>query len=243
MGTVKQELQTPDVGTLQGLLQELETVDDRQQELHQENATLTEKRAEIMEKIRALLKTNATDDSELIVEVRELTPDQKSALFSTLRDRIANTDKSHYERPQNILFADVDRALEANPAALWSLHKMEISGGLPDIVFVEGDEFVFTDCSQESPGGRRGLDYDEALEQSNDFGVSMLSEERYRALQKIGKFDGSTWSWVKTPAEIRMSGGALFGGRLGVRVGVGRFDARDHNGGGAWRGLLRVKKA
>ncbi len=185
---------------------------------------------------------------------RELTVEQKEKLLTTLKHRLSQK-ANHYERPEGINFADVQRALDANPAALWSLSRMEETGGAPDIVAVEHDTFVFADCSEESPAGRRDCVYDKAAEKSvsgtfngnavdaaEGFGVEMWSPEFYRQMQTSGKFDRNTWSWLKTDAETRSTGGAMSGRRYGDFVNVDKNDARGHRDRRAWRGLLRVQK-
>lgn len=185
---------------------------------------------------------------------RELTVEQKDNLLVTLQHRLSKK-ANHYKRPEGINFTDVQRAIEANPAVLWSLYKMEETGGAPDIVAVEGSEFVFADCSAESPAGRRNCVYDgvaeksargtfngNAVDMSEEFGVEIWSPEFYRQMQTSGKFDRNTWSWLKTNAKTRSAGGALVGFRVGGHVGVGQYDARRRYGGRAWRGLLRVQK-
>jgi len=185
---------------------------------------------------------------------RELTVVEKERLLQTLQNRLSRK-ADHYVRPKGIDFGEVKKALEANPAALWSLSKMEETGGSPDIVAVESNEFVFADCSAESPEGRRNCVYDSAAEKSargtfkgnavdmsEEFGVEMWSPEFYRQMQTSGKFDRNTWSWLKTDAETRSTAVALRGSRDGDHVLVYQYDARSHRGSGAWRGLLRVQK-
>lgn len=185
---------------------------------------------------------------------RELTPEETSGMLALLERRLSQKP-DHYTRPEDINFGDVQKSLEADPAALWSIWKMEESGGAPDITAVENGAFIFEDCSKESPAGRRNSVYDKAAEKfvsgtfngnavdmAKEFGIKILSPEEYRRLQTVGKFDSNTWSWVETDAETRSSGGALCGDRIGGRVFVSQFDAHCLDDDSAWRGLLRVQK-
>jgi len=185
---------------------------------------------------------------------RELTAEQKEKLLAALQDRLSK-NPDHYQRPEAINFADVKRALEANPAALWSLSRMEDTGGAPDIVAIEADAFVFADCSAESPFGRRNCVYDKeaekfaggtfdgnAMDMAEEFGVEIWSPEFYRLMQASGKFDRNTWSWHKTDAQTRSTGGALRSERVGDRIFGYQHVAHEHSDYGAWRGLLRVQK-
>ena len=158
---------------------------------------------------------NERDKKNLAVEQRE-------KLFGVLRDRF---DKN-ISRHKGLDWAKVQAKLEANAGKLWSLDQMERTGGEPDVIGHDKKtgEYVFCDCSAESPDGRRNLCYDrEALEARKKFkpknsamevaaamGIEMLTEEEYRELQKLGEFDTKSSSWVKTPVEVRELGGALF---------------------------------
>lgn len=151
-----------------------------------------------------------------------LLPEQIDALFDILKSRFEKNTNRHNE----IEWANVQAKLAANPEKLWSLNEMEKTGGEPDVVGFDkaSGEYIFYDCAAESPKGRRSLCYDrEALEARKEhkpknnamdvaaaMGIEILSEEEYRALQKLGDFDLKTSSWVKTPAEIRSRGGAIF---------------------------------
>lgn len=196
----------------------------------------------------------APKSSESVAEQkRELTVEQKERLLQTLQNRLSRK-AGHYARPEEINFGEVKTALEANPAALWSLSRMEETGGLPDIVAIEDNTFVFADCSAESPAGRRNCVYDKEAEQyahgfngnavdmAEEFGVEMWSPEFYRTMQDLGKFDRHTWSWLKTDAQTCSTGDALSGHRFGDRVFVYQ-DAHRHDDLRAWRGLLRVEIA
>ncbi|GAB3696939.1 DUF4256 domain-containing protein [Spirosoma flavus] len=153
---------------------------------------------------------------------KELMPEQREALINVLKTRF----EKHTNRHQGINWADVQAKLEVNPAKLWSLNEMESTGGEPDVVSSDATtgNFIFIDCSAETPKGRRSICYDhEALESRKenkpgnsavgmaaDMGIELLTEDEYRELQKFGKFDAKTSSWVKTPSAIRKLGGALF---------------------------------
>lgn len=153
---------------------------------------------------------------------KELSAKQQDELFKILKDRFGKNMNRH----RGIEWATVQARLEAQKEKLWSLNEMEQSGGEPDMVAYDkkNDAFLFYDCAAESPKDRRSLCYDrEALEARKEhkpannavdvatsMGVELLTEEQYRELQKLGKFDTKTSSWVKTPAAIRELGGALF---------------------------------
>ena len=163
---------------------------------------------------------------------KELSPQQREELLGALKARF----EKNMNRHKGLEWAKVQAKLEANPGRLWSLNEMERTGGEPDVVGFDKKpgEYIFYDCSAESPKGRRSLCYDrEALEsrkehkpQNNSIdmaaamGLELLTEEQYRELQRLGDFDTKTSSWVKTPADIRKLGGALFGDRRYGRVFV-----------------------
>jgi hypothetical protein len=152
----------------------------------------------------------------------DLTRKQRDELLKTLRARF----DAHVHRHSNLEWAAVQARLESNSAKLWSLNEMEQSGGEPDVVDVDAatSEFIFMDCSAQSPKGRRSVCYDrEALDARKEhkpkdcatdmaarWGIELLTEEEYRALQALGPIDTTTSSWIKTPARIRQLGGALF---------------------------------
>lgn len=151
-----------------------------------------------------------------------LTQEQKQTLLTILQDRFEKNQHRH----KGIEWTRVLEKLEANPGGLWSLYQMEETGGEPDVID-EGHqtgEYVFYDCSAESPKGRRSVCYDRealearkknrprtsALDMAVDMGIEILTDEQYRNLQRLGKFDVKTSSWVQTPAAIRALGGAIF---------------------------------
>jgi hypothetical protein len=153
-------------------------------------------------------------------------------------------------------WAKVQAKLEANPAKLWSLDEMEATGGEPDVVGFDKNtgEYLFFDCSAESPKGRRSVCYDhEALEarkeykpensavmMAADMGIELLTEDQYRELQKLGKFDLKSSSWVKTPANIRKLGGAIFCDRRYDTVFLYHNGAESYYAARGFRGSLRV---
>ena len=175
------------------------------------------------------------DDLRFIKKVRSWVK-----LLSHLETRFAKTP-GHYIRPKGIDFAEVKKALWANPDLVHSLARMEETGGEPDIIAVEEDAFVFGDCSAESPD-RRNLTYDQAAEMAKEFGVDMMSEVEYRAMQTTGKFDQQSYSWLATPADVRKAGVALSGLRDEGDVSVYVRDAEVHYPDRGWRASLRVKK-
>jgi len=160
------------------------------------------------------------------------------------------------DRHPGLKWADVQPRLEANAEKLWSLSEMDRTGGEPDIVGFDKatGEFVFFDCSPESPKGRRSLCYDRAAWESrkehkpeNDvvsaaaaMGVELLTEEQYRDLQSLGEFDLKTSSWVKTPGDVRSLGGAIFCDRRFGRIFTYHNGAESYYAARGWRGSLRV---
>jgi hypothetical protein len=183
---------------------------------------------------------------------KNLSPDQREELLKTLKARFEKNTNRH----KGLEWAKVQAKLEANTDKLWSLHEMERTGGEPDVVGHDKKtgEFVFYDCSEESPKGRRNFCYDrEALEARKEhkpkdsamnmataMGIELLTEEEYRQLQKLGEFDTKTSSWVKTSSEIRKLGGALFCDRRFDTVFVYHNGAESYYGGRAFRGWIRV---
>ncbi len=182
----------------------------------------------------------------------ELSPDQRGGLLRALKARF----EKNMNRHKGLEWAHVQAKLEASAEKLWSLNEMERTGGEPDVVGHDEKtgEYVFFDCSAESPIGRRNVCYDRAgLEsrkehkpENNAFdlaaamNVELLTEEQYRELQKLGDFDTKTSSWVKTPAAIRKLGGALFCDRRFDTVFVYHNGAESYYGARAFRGSLRV---
>jgi hypothetical protein len=183
---------------------------------------------------------------------KELSPEQSKELINTLKTRFEKNRNRH----NNIDWADVQAKLEANAEKLWSLKEMEITGGEPDVVGYDGKtgEYIFYDCSAESPKGRRSFCYDhEALESRKEYkpadsavgmaiatGIELLTEEQYRQLQQLGKFDLKTSSWVKTPADIRKLGGAVFCDRRYDTVFLYHNGAESYYAARGFRGSLNV---
>ena len=164
--------------------------------------------------------------------------------------------EKNMNRHKGIEWAKVKARLEANPAKLWSLHIMEMTGGEPDVIGEDKKTgyYVFVDCSAQTPSGRVSLCYDdEALEarkehkpkdsavgMATEMGVELLTEEEYFGLQKLGEFDTKRSSWIRTPVEIRKLGGALFCDRRYGRVFVGHNGAESYYSGRGFRASLRV---
>lgn len=183
---------------------------------------------------------------------KQLSAKQREELLTTLKDRF----EKNMNRHKGLEWAKVQAKLETNHEKLWSLNEMETTGGEPDVVGFDkkSGEYVFYDCAAESPKGRRSLCYDrEALEARKEhkpkdsaidvataMGVELLTEEQYRELQKLGEFDTKTSSWVKTPAEIRKLGGALFCDRRYDTVFLYHNGADSYYAARGFRGSLRV---
>ena len=177
---------------------------------------------------------------------------QREELLSALKARFENNMKRH----QGLEWGKVQAKLEANADKLWSLNEMERTGGEPDVVGHDKKtgEYIFYDCSAESPKGRRSLCYDRvaldsrkenkpknnAMDLATAMGVELLTEEQYRELHKLGDFDTKTSSWVKTPSNVRKLGGALFCDRRFDTVFVYHNGAESYYAARAFRGSLRV---
>ncbi|HWL15717.1 MAG TPA: DUF4256 domain-containing protein [Opitutus sp.] len=181
-----------------------------------------------------------------------LPPKQRDALLEMLKTRFEENPARH----AGVDWATVETRLNAHPEKLWSLSEMERTGGEPDVIGREKKtgEIVFADCSPESPKGRVSVCYDrEALESRKEFkpktsatemaaamGTELLTEEEYLALQQLGSFDLKSSSWVKTPAEIRKLGGALFGDRRFGRAFIYHNGAQSYYSARGFRSSLRV---
>jgi Protein of unknown function (DUF4256) len=179
-------------------------------------------------------------------------PEQRKDLLGALKTRF----ETNMNRHEDLEWSKVQAKLEANPEKLRSLNEMERSGGEPDVIGHDKKtgEYIFYDCSAESPNGRRSVCYDrEALESRKEhkpkgsalgmasaMGIELLTEEQYRELQKLGNFDTKTSSWVDTPSDIRKLGGALFCDRRYDTVFVYHNGAESYYAGRAFRGSLRV---
>src|SRR6266404_8003728 len=183
---------------------------------------------------------------------KELSSKQREELLKTLRARF----EKNLNRHKGLEWAKVQTKLEANTEQLWSLDEMERTGGEPDVVGFDKKtgEYIFYDCSAESPKGRRSLCYDgealksrkehkpknNAIDMASAMGIELLTEEQYRELQKLGDFDTKTSSWVQTPTNIRELGGALFCDRRYDHVFVYHNGAESYYAARAFRGSLRV---
>jgi Protein of unknown function (DUF4256) len=183
---------------------------------------------------------------------KDLSAEKRKELLGALKARF----EQNMNRHKGFEWAEVQARLEAGAEKLWSLHEAERTGGEPDVVGHDkgADEYIFYDCSPESPKGRRSLCYDgEALESRKEnkpkdnamdmgaaLGIELLTEEQYRELQKLGDFDAKTSSWVKTPSAIRKLGGALFCDRRFNTVFLYHNGAESYYAARGFRGWLRV---
>ena len=183
---------------------------------------------------------------------RGLSSEQREELLRALKARF----EKHMNRHKGLEWAKVKAKLAANSEKLWSLNEMERTGGEPDVVGHDKrrGEYIFFDCSAESPKGRTGVCYDRegldsrkafkpennAIDMASAMGIELLTEEQYRELQELGNFDTKTSSWLKAPADIRKLGGALFGDRRFGHVFVYHNGAQSYYSARAFRGSLRV---
>ena len=174
----------------------------------------------------------------------------------TLLDILKTRFEKNMQRHKGLAWSEVQSKLEANPSKLWSLNELEKTGGEPDVIDYDkkSGEFLFCDCSAESPAGRRSICYDHealnarkehkpkdsAINMANSFGIEMLTEEQYKRLQQLGKFDTKTSSWIKTPDNIRKLGGAIFCDRRYETIFTYHNGAESYYAARAFRGLLRV---
>lgn len=183
---------------------------------------------------------------------KELPPEQREELLSALKARF----EKNMNRHKNLEWNKVEAKLETDAEKLWSLYEMERTGGEPDVVGFDksAGEYIFYDCSAESPKGRRSICYDRegqesrkehkpennAVDMAADMGIELLTEEQYRELQTLGNFDAKTSSWVKTPDSIRKLGGALFCDRRYDNVFVYHNGASSYFAARSFRGSLKV---
>jgi hypothetical protein len=186
---------------------------------------------------------------------KELSQKEREALLKTLKARF----EKHADRHKDIEWTKVQSRLcgmEAHAEKLWSLNEMEKTGGEPDVIGLDKKtgECIFFDCSPESPKGRAGVCYDReglesrkehrpkntAIDMATAMGVELLTEEQYHELQKLGEFDMKTTSWLKTPADIRKLGGAIFGDRRFGRVFIYHNGAQSYYSARGFRARLRV---
>ncbi len=185
-------------------------------------------------------------------EKRMLSPEQHEEILRTLKARFEKNMNRHKE----LEWANVQTKLETNTEKLWSLFEMERTGGEPDVIDhdKQAGEYIFYDCSVESPKGRRSVCYDRealdsrkehkpknsAIDMAADMGIEILTEEQYREMQRLGNFDTKTSSWVKTPDNIRKLGGAIFCDRRYDTVFVYHNGAESYYAARGFRGSLRV---
>src|SRR3989475_13072924 len=183
---------------------------------------------------------------------KNLSPEQREELLRALKARF----EKNMNRHKRLEWANVQAKLEVNAGKLWSLNEMERTGGEPDVVGHDKKtgEYVFYDCSAETPKARTSVCYDReglesrkehrpkntAMDMAAAMGIELLTEDEYQELQKLGEFDAKTSSWVKTPADIRKLGGALYCDRRYGRVFVGHNGAQSYYSARAFRGSLRV---
>lgn len=183
---------------------------------------------------------------------KQLSAEAAKELLNILKKRF----EKHMDRHKGMDWAKIQAKLEANPKKLWSLDEMEATDGEPDVIAYDQqkDEYLFCDCSAESPKGRRSLCYDQeawnsrkehkpagsALERAAEMGIELLTEEQYRGLQQLGNFDTKTSSWVETPAAIRKLGGAIFCDRRYGTVFMYHNGAESYYAARGFRGLLKV---
>lgn len=183
---------------------------------------------------------------------KELSPKDRAALLQTLQARFEKTPRRH----PGLDWSKVQARLEAHPDKLWSLQQMEATGGEPDVVAHDkkSGEYVFFDCSPETPKGRVSVCYDRegwesrkehrpkttAIDLAAEMGIELLDEAQYQALQQLGEFDLKTSSWVLTPSDIRERGGALYLERRYGRVFVGHNGAQSYYGVRGFRGWVKV---
>jgi len=182
----------------------------------------------------------------------QLSAEQQEELIKILKTRFEKNPNRH----ESVKWEDVQKKLESNPEKLWSLNEMERTEGEPDVVDFDKNtnEYLFFDCSPESPKGRRSLCYDRkaldsrkenkpansAIDLANEIGIEILNEEQYRKLQKLGNFDLKTSSWVKTPDEIRKLGGAVFCDKRYNTVFLYHNGAESYYAARGFRGVLKV---
>jgi len=182
----------------------------------------------------------------------KLLSEQREEILGTLKDRFEKNMNRHKE----FEWAAVQAKLETNPEKLWSLYEMERTGGEPDVIGLDkkADQFIFYDCSAESPKGRRSVCYDRealesrkqhkpennAIDMAADMGIEILTENQYRELQTLGSFDTKTSSWVKTPEHIRKLGGAIFCDRRYDTVFMYHNGAESYYAARGFRGSLKV---
>lgn len=183
---------------------------------------------------------------------KELSPKERDQLLAGLKARF----EQNVSRHRGLVWADIRTRLEARTEKLWSLAQMEATGGEPDVVGLNATtgEYLFVDCSPESPAGRTSVCYDRealesrkehkprhtAMDMAAEMGIELLTPEQYQELQRLGEFDRKSSSWVQAPADIRKLGGALFGDRRYGHVFIYHNGAQSYYAGRGFRGSLRV---
>ena len=183
---------------------------------------------------------------------KELSAENHDSLLAILESRF----KKNVSRHKGISWEEVKSRLEADPIKLWSINEMEMTGGEPDLIVLDENagEYAYFDCSAETPKGRRSICYDrealdsrkenkpvnDALTMAKEMGIEILTEDQYRELQKHGKFDLKTSSWIKTPDSIRKLGGAVFCDRRYDAVFVYHNGAESYYAARAFRGMIRI---
>src|SRR5690554_824175 len=190
--------------------------------------------------------------SNRISNKKELSSEQREELLATLKSRFERNMNRH----EGLEWTKIQAKLEANPEKLWSLNEMERTGGEPDVVDYDkkADEYIFYDCSAESPKERRSICYDRkaldarkanktqntAMDMAADMGIDLLTEEQYRALQQLGDFDTKTSSWIITPDNVRERGGALFCDRRYNKVFTYHNGADSYYAARGFRAALKI---
>jgi hypothetical protein len=183
---------------------------------------------------------------------KQLSLKQSEELLKALKTRFEKNAHRH----KGIEWAKVQAKLQTDSKKMWSLNEMETTGGEPDVVGYDKKtgEYIFYDCSAESPAGRRNLCYDggalkarkehkpknSAMDVAADIGIELLTEEEYRALQQMGKFDAKTSSWLKTPVDVRKLGGAIFGDFRYGTIFIYHNGAQSYYAARGFRGILKV---
>jgi hypothetical protein len=198
------------------------------------------------------MKNIKSNKKKLSTEQPVLPANRREELLKTLKTRF----EKNMNRHKGLEWAEVEAKLEVNTEKLWSLNEMERTGGEPDVVGYDKKkgEYIFYDCSAESPGGRRSFCYDRealesrkenkpknnAMDMASSMGIEILTEEQYRELQKLGNFDTKTSSWIATPPDIRKLGGAIFADYRYGKVFVYHNGAESYYAARGFRGSLRV---
>ncbi|MCR6722162.1 MAG: DUF4256 domain-containing protein [Chitinophagaceae bacterium] len=187
-----------------------------------------------------------------MAKAKKLSASERDGILNTLKTRFTKNMPRH----KGINWSDVEAKLATNPDKLWSINEMDITGGEPDVVGFDRKtgEFIFFDCAEESPKGRRSVCFDRegwesrkehrpentAMDMAAEMGITLLNEEEYRYLQTLGEFDLKTSSWIITPPAIRKLGGALFGDRRYDHVFIYHNGAQSYYAARAFRGVVRV---